>query len=371
MNDHNLRDVRRSEIDQTFVARFPNSKSLFERQVQLTPGGSTHFGRALAPFPLFVDRNCGSHKWDADGYEYVDYWLGHGSMLLGHAHPEVVEAVREQASKGFHAGGESRLGIEWASLVKSLVPSAERVRFVASGGEATEMALRVARAYTGKDRIIKFAGSFHGWHDAACIGVVPPYDVPYSPGIPKVTQETVILAPFNDLPSTTEIVEQHDDIAAIILEPGGCQDDTIPSDPAFLRGLRELAKRKHIILIFDEVVTGFRYARGGAQEYFGVTPDLTALGKVLGGGLPAGAVVGRAEIMDVLAWRPDPEWIRYRMVPHTGTWNASPGVAAAGVVTLKLIQDTDVTERAARTTRLLVDRCNDLFFRLGNAACHV
>jgi glutamate-1-semialdehyde 2,1-aminomutase len=360
-----LNNEQPSAIDREYVNRFPNSKDLFERHLKVTPGGITHLARALAPFPLFIERNEKSHKWDADGHEYIDYWLGHGAMLLGHAHPIVVEAVKEQAAKGFHAGGESRLGLEWAELVQSMVPSAERVRFVASGGEATAMAMRVARAHTGKDKILKFAGSFHGWHDSACMGVVPPYDVPYSPGVPKGMQESVIVGPFNDLAATADIIAQNNDIGAVILEPGGCQDDTIPSDPEFLRGLRELTAKRGIILIFDEVVTGFRYARGGAQEFFNVTPDLTALGKALGGGLPCGAVVGKADVMDVLAWRMDPEWIRYRMIPHTGTWNSNPGVAAAAIATLKLIRDTDATERAARTTRELVDGCNKVFERLG------
>jgi glutamate-1-semialdehyde 2,1-aminomutase len=352
-------------IDEVYAHRYPKSKALFERQKRLTPGGYTHSARTLVPFPLFIEANRGSHKWDVDGFEYVDYWLGHGAMLLGHAHPAVVEAITQQAPDGFHAGGESPLAVEWAELVQSMVPSAEMVRFLASGGEATQMALRVARAYTGKDRILKFQAAFHGWHDAVCIGVTPPYDVPYSNGIPKAVQETVIAIPFNDLDAVREALDRYDDIAGILLEPGGSFDDTVPSDPTFLRGLRDLATRRKVVLIFDEVVTGFRYARGGAQEYFGVTPDLTALGKVVGGGLPCGALAGRANIMQVLEWRPDPEWARYHMVPNPGTWNANPGVAAAGVATLKIVRDTDVVERATRQTERLIAGCNEVFKRLG------
>jgi len=276
-----------------------------------------------------------------------------------------VEAVSRQAPDGFHAGGESPLAVEWAELVRSLVPSAERVRFVTSGGEATQMAIRVARAYTGRDRILKFQASYHGWHDAVCLGVLPPYDVPFSLGVPKAVQDTVTTLPFNDLPAVAAALDRYDDVAGIILEPGGCFDDTIPSDPAFLEGLRALATRKGVLLIFDEVVTGFRYARGGAQEYFGVAPDLTALGKVVGGGLPAGAVVGRADVMEVLAWRPDPEWIRYRMVPHPGTWNANPATAAAGIATLQIVRDTDAVARAIGQTQKLVAGFNDVCRRLG------
>ncbi len=356
---------RADTIDDAYVRRYPGSKALFERQRTVTPGGVTHTGRALAPFPLFIRANRGSRKWDVDGFEYVDYWLGHGAMLLGHAHPAVVEAVQAQARDGFHAGGESPVALEWAELVRALVPSAEMVRFMASGGEATQMAIRVARAYTGKDRILKFEGTYHGWHDSVALGVLPPYEVPFSRGVPKAVRETVVTSPFNDLAAATAVVERYDDLAAIIVEPGGCYDDTVPSDPAFLRGLRGLATRKGILLVFDEVVTGFRYARGGAQEFFAVTPDLTALGKVLGGGLPAGALAGRAEVMEPLTWRPDPTWIRYGMVPHPGTWNANPGVAAAGAATLRLVRDTDVVERAARQTTKLVDGVNALCRRLG------
>jgi len=352
-------------IEEAYLRRYPRSRALWERQAALTPGGITHTGRALAPFPLFIRANRGSRKWDVDGFEYVDYWLGHGAMLLGHAHPAVVEAVQRQAPDGFHAGGESPLAVEWAELVRALVPSAERVRFVASGGEATQMAIRVARAYSGKDRIVKFQASYHGWYDAVCLGVLPPYDVPFSTGVPKATQDTVTTVPFNDLEAVAAVLDRYDDVAGVILEPGGCFDDTVPSDPAFLKGLRELTARRKVLLIFDEVVTGFRYARGGAQEFFGVTPDLTALGKVVAGGLPGGAVVGRADVMEVLAWRPDPEWIRYRMVPHPGTWNANPASAAAGVATLRIVRDTDAVARAIAQTRKLVAGFNDVCRRLG------
>jgi glutamate-1-semialdehyde 2,1-aminomutase len=205
--------------------------------VRREPGGITYTGRALASFPLFITANRGSPKWDAEGFEYLDYWLGHGAMLLGHAHPAGFDMVARQSADSFHAGGESPLAVEWGELVQSMVPSAKRVRFVVSGGEATQMAIRVARAYAGRDRILKFQATYHGWHDAVCLGVLPPYDVPFSLGVPKAIQETV----------TT-----------------------------FLRRLRELTAPKRVLLVFDEVVTGFRYARGGAQEYFGVTPDLTA-----------------------------------------------------------------------------------------------
>lgn len=338
-----------------------------QRAARVFPGGVLGSHRN-GPLEFVVREGRGAYLWDTEGRRYIDYLLGSGPMLLGHAHPAVVEAVQRQAPEGFHAGGESPLAVEWAELVRALVPSAERVRFVASGGEATQMAIRVARAYTGKDRIVKFQASYHGWYDTVCLGVLPPYDVPFSIGVPKAIQDTVTTVPFNDLEAVAAVLDRYDDVAAVILEPGGCFDDTVPSDPAFLRGLRELTARRKVLLIFDEVVTGFRYARGGAQEFFGVTPDLTALGKVVAGGLPGGAVVGRADVMEVLAWRPDPEWTRYRMVPHPGTWNANPASAAAGVATLRIVRDTDAVARAIAQTRKLVAGFNDVCRRLGVAA---
>jgi glutamate-1-semialdehyde 2,1-aminomutase len=354
-------------IDREYAARNPKSRALFERQRTLTPGGYTHMSRQLAPFPLFIDENRGDRKRDVDGHEYVDYWLGHGSMLLGHAHPAVVDAVARQAQRGTHAGGETELALEWAELIREMVPSAEHVRFVSTGGEATQMAIRVARAHTGRSKLVKFEGSFHGWHDAVTVGVLPPYDVPMSAGVPRAVAATVIALPFHDLEALERTLDADRDVAAVIMEPGGPFDDTVLSDPEFVRAVRELTTQRGVVLIFDEVVTGFRYARGGAQAYFGVTPDLTALGKIIGGGLPVGAVVGRADVMDVLAWKPDPEWQRFRMIPHPGTWNAMPMTAAAGVATLRLVRDTDAVDRARVLTQRLIEGFNAVYDELGVA----
>jgi glutamate-1-semialdehyde 2,1-aminomutase len=352
-------------VDQEFARVNPRSRQLFAEQSDLVPGGYTHRARVLQPFPIFVDRNVGAYKWDVDNHRYVDYWLGHGAMLLGHAHPAVVDAVKRQAERGFHAGGETELGLEWAKLIRELVPSAEAVRFTASGGEATQLAIRVARAYSGKSKILTFRGGFHGWHDAATIGSVPPWDVPSSAGVPAAIAETVVSVPFLELDAVQRALDSDRDIAAIMLEPGGLSDDTVPTTTEFLLGLRDLAARHQVLLVFDEVVTGFRYARGGAQAAFGVTPDLAALGKVVGGGVPSGAVVGRRNVMEVLAWKADPHWQRYRMVPHPGTWNAAPLTAAAGVATLQLVRDTDAVERAIKLTQRLIDGFNAAFEATG------
>jgi glutamate-1-semialdehyde 2,1-aminomutase len=354
-------------IDQEYLARNPRSRALFERQRSLTPGGYTHLARQLAPFPPFVEENRGARKRDVDGHDYIDYWLGHGAMLLGHSHPVVVEALTRQAERGTHAGGETELTLEWAQLIKDMVPSAEQVRFVATGGEATQMAIRVARAHTGRSTLVKFEASFHGWHDAATVGVLPPYDVPTSAGVPRAVAETVIALPFNDIAALERALDEvGHDVAAVIMEPGGPFNDTVLSDPEFLQAVREVTTRRGVVLIFDEVVTGFRYALGGAQEHFGITPDLTALGKVMGGGLPVGAVAGRADVMEVLAWRPDdPEWQRFRMVPHPGTWNALPITAAAGIATLQVVRDDGAVDRARALTKRLIEGFNAVFAELG------
>jgi glutamate-1-semialdehyde 2,1-aminomutase len=356
-------------IAREYAEKYPESQRLHQEAQALLPGGVTHMARTFDPFPLYVDRCVGAHKWDVDGNRYIDYWMGHGAMLLGHAHPAVVEAVREQVARGTHAGGSTRLEIDWARLIMDLVPCAESVKFTSSGTEATLLALRAARAYTGKSKIIKFEGHFHGWHDYAMCGVVAPYDVPMSAGIPEEVQRSVILVPFNDPAALTQALDSSDDIAAVIAEPGGSYDDTVPTNPAFLKHLREATTRRGIVLIFDEVVTGFRYAVGGAQEYFGVIPDMATLAKVMAGGLNGGAVVGRREIMEVFEPKADPQWSRYHMVPHPGTFNANPLSAAAGIAALKLIATGEPTKRAQEMTDMLISSINQVLARRGVRGC--
>jgi glutamate-1-semialdehyde 2,1-aminomutase len=335
---------------------------------ELFPSGITHDARNVDPYGVFIQRAEGPHKWDVDGNRYIDYWMGHGAMLLGHAHPAVVEAIREQVARGTHAGGSTRLEIDWARLIMDLVPCAESVKFTSSGTEATLLALRAARAYTGKSKIIKFEGHFHGWHDYAMCGVVAPYNVPMSAGIPEEVQRSVILVPFNDPAALTQALDSSNDIAAVIAEPGGSYDDTVPTNPVFLKHLREATTRRGVVLIFDEVVTGFRYAVGGAQEYFGVIPDMATLAKVMAGGLNGGAVVGRREIMEVFEPRDDPQWNRYHMVPHPGTFNANPLSAAAGIAALKLIATGEPTKRAQEMTDMLISGINQVLTRRGAQA---
>ena len=358
-----------SSLAEDYARTYAQSQQLHQAAQALLPGGVTHMARSFDPFPLYIDRCIGAHKWDVDDNRYIDYWMGHGAMLLGHAHPAVVEAIQTQVGRGTHAGGNTRLEMEWARLIMDLVPCAEGVKFTSSGTEATLLALRAARAFTGKSKIVKFEGHFHGWHDYVMCGVIPPYDTPMSAGIPEEVQRSVILVPFNDASALTAALDSSDDIAAVIAEPGGSYDDTVPSNPAFLAHLREETARRNIVLIFDEVVTGFRYAVGGCQEYFDILPDLTTLAKVMAGGLNGGAVVGRQAIMELFEPKADPEWKRYQMVPHPGTFNANPLSAAAGIAALNLIATGEPTKRAQEMTELLIDGLNGVLARRGVAGC--
>ena len=332
-------------IHDEYRAKHPKSAALAERARKAIPGGITHDIRHLQPFPVYIERAGGSRKWDVDGNEYIDYWMGHGALFLGHCHPAVVKAVQDQMARGTHLGASHELEVRWAELVNGLVPSAELTRFTMSGTEATHLALRVARAYTGRPRVVKLTGHFHGWHDGVVAGVNPPYEVPLSAGVPEATLEQVLVCPPNDV-KAVEVMLQRGDVAAVILEPAGGQAGTTPTIPGYLKELRAVTQRHGVVLIFDEVITGFRYAPGGAQQYFGVTPDLTTLAKIVAGGLPGGALCGSRTIMSIIAHRGDPDWDRTERVAHAGTFNANPLSAAAAIPTLELCADASLQARA-------------------------
>ena len=347
----------------------PHSEALAGAARGAIAAGITHDIRHLKPFPIFVERAQGARKWTVDGQELIDYWMGHGALFLGHGHPAIVKAVGEQLQRGTHYGACHPLEVRWAELVQRLIPSAERVRFTSSGTEATQLALRLSRAYTGKPNVVKFEGHFHGWHDYAAAGVKPPYDVPMSAGIPEESLAHVLLCPPNDLAAAERILAGRRDVAAVILEPGGGSSGTIPTDPAYLAGLRDLTRRHGVVLIFDEVITGFRYSPGGVQQKVGVTPDMTALAKILAGGLPGGAIVGRADIMAGLAFSADPTRSRAGRVAHAGTYNANPLSAAAGIAMLSQIAGGEMHVRADQTAAVLRDELGGVWRRLGVPGC--
>lgn len=334
-----------SPIVAEYRRRTPGSAELARQAASVFPGGVTHDGRILEPYPLYVDRAAGSRKWDVDGHEYVDYTGGHGALLLGHNHPRVVEAVHRQLDRGTHFGSCHAAEVRWGEWVERLVPSAQRVRFTSSGTEATMMAMRLARAFTGKPKVLRFLGHFHGWHDHVAFGVGSHFDGTPTPGVLTEVAGNVVLAPPGDLTGTRAVLDQHPDVAAAIIEPTGASWGQVPVLKDFLVGLRELTAQRGVQLIFDEVISGFRCAPGGAQACYNVLPDITTLAKILAGGLPGGAVVGRKDILDALDLQQSAASGREK-VPHQGTFNANPLSAVAGATTLEIVGGSDVCQRA-------------------------
>ena len=340
-------------VEEQFRRAHPRSEALFRQAKAAIAGGLSHDIRHLRPFPIYVDRAGGSRKWDVDGHELIDYWVGHGALFLGHANAIVQQAVGSQLGRGTHYGACHELEVRWAEAVLKLMPRAERVRFVGSGTEATMLAIRLARAATGKDKIVKFEGHFHGWHDYAAAAVRPPFDRPISAGVPQGVLADLLICPPNDWDAFVALTSGRDDIAGVILEPGGGSSGTIPTDRGFLARLREFTRAQGMVLIFDEVITGFRFAPGGAQQRYEIYADLTTLAKILAGGLPGGAVVGGAGIMDQLAFRDDSVWNREDRVAHAGTFNANPLSAAAGIATLEQLADGQAQAKADRAGEIL------------------
>ena len=304
----------------------------------MIPGGVNSPVRAFKSVgrnPLFIRRASGSRLWDADGNEYIDYVGTWGPAILGHAHPQVVEALRTAALDGTSFGAPTELEVRMAELITSMLPSVEMVRMVNSGTEATMSAIRLARAYTGRDKILKFEGCYHGHGDSFLVKAgsgAMTLGVPDSPGVPAPIATATLTARFNDPGSVGELVDAHrGEIAALIVEPVVGNMGCVPPHPGFLKGLRDVCTREGILLIFDEVMTGFRIAPGGAQQLYGIRPDLTTLGKIIGGGLPVGAYGGRRDIMEMVA----PRGPMYQ----AGTLSGNPLAMTAGYETLKILRE--------------------------------
>src|SRR4030088_2816510 len=353
-------------IDDAFRKRVARSAELYARSREAIAGGIPPDSRNFAPFPIYVDRADGSRKWAVNGNELVDHWMGPGSLLLGHNHPQVTAAVAEQVYKGTHYGACHELEVAWAEQIGHLIPSAEWVRFTMSGTEATMLAMRDARAFTGRELVIRFAGHFHGWHDYAMAGYQPPFDTSTSTGVPKVVSETMLVGYPNNIESVRQLLDANPDkVAAVIVEPGGGSNGIIPTDVAFLKELRTLTTERGVVLIFDEVITGFRYSPGGAQQVYGVTPDVTTLAKIIAGGLPGGAVVGRRDILQVQTFKGELHKDRFERVLQQGTFNANPLSAAAGLTALEIVAEGWVTEQCNRTGEQLRAGLRDCLERRG------
>lgn len=354
----------RDLIESTYVKRTPKSAEFSDAAGRYLPAGVVHVSRYTRPHGLYASHAEGARKWDIDGNEYIDYFGGHGALLLGHNHPQVIAAASAQLARGTHFAAGHELDIRWAEKICELVPSAERVRFHSSGTEATQMAVRLARAYTGKDKLLRFHGHYHGWLDDMTSGYNSHFDGSAPIGVPAgVAANSIAIDPY-DKAGVERLLRERDDIAAVIVEPLGAATGKVPISAGFLRQLRDWTAANAVLLIFDEVVTGFRVAPGGLQQLIGVNPDLTALAKIVAGGLPGGAVTGRADILAGLDYDPGKSGRREKIF-HPGTFNACPVSAAAGLETLTIIQQGDACERASHAAQRLRQGLADTIVKYG------
>lgn len=347
--------------------RSDEEQKLVDKAFRYLPGGTLGNTTRKREEAFFIARGKGSRVWDVSGNEYIDYLLGSGPEFLGHANPEIIAAVKKALEEGFTFFHTNEACIKLAEELVTAVPCAEQVRFVSSGTEADMQALRIARAFRKRDKILKFEGGYHGTSDYGWVSIThtdtPEYPhaaIPESAGIPQAALDLLLVAPYNDLETTAAIIEKHqDELAAVIVEP---VQRIIPPLPGFLEGLRDITARHRVPLIFDEVVTGFRMAYGGAQEYFHVVPDMATYGKVLGGGMPLAAVAGREEIMSVCnPFKKE----KGDFVSMVGTLSGNPVAVAAGLAALEIVKRPGTYERVNATGRKLMDALKDAFNRVG------
>jgi glutamate-1-semialdehyde 2,1-aminomutase len=343
------------QLVEEYVRAHSGSQRLHDRAVKhFAAKGTTHFARVIDPFRPYITHAKGSRKWDVDGNEYIDYIMGHGALILGHSHPAIVEAVQSQMAKGVHFGESHELEVELAELIKEMMPMAERVAFFSCGQEANMMAIRLSRIFTGRRKVLRFEENFHGWADELI-----------HEGSAGILADEVRIIPSNDL-HRVEAELSKEQYAVLLTEGGGAlMNGRVPIDLDFVRALPDLTRKHDTVWVLDEVVTGFRDAPGGWQSVVGITPDLTTLGKCVGGGLPIGAVVGRADIMEAF----NPTIPLERRVVHSGTWNANPLVCSAGIAACKLYRDGEPQRKARERADYFRKEGNKVLKERGISGC--
>lgn len=344
-------------MPRSYESKTRKSKRLYERAKKVLPAGVSYFIRFFEPYPFYVAHAKGSKIFDVDGNEYVDFWMGHYTHILGHNPAPIRKAVMKQLERGTHLGVCHELEVALAEQVVKMLPSAEMIRFTNSGTEASMFTTRLARAFTGENKIVKFEGCWHGGYDALQVAVKPPLDVPETSGIPPEALKNTIVAPFNDIEGTRERIKDQK-IAAFIIEPVMGAGGGIPAEKEFLQELKELSREKDALLVFDEVITGFRLAPGGAQQFYGVIPDLTILGKILGGGFPIGGIAGKREVMELLDAT---KYERPQLCFHGGTFCANPITTTAGLTMLKQLGDGSIIRQLNKRCAKLRQQLKEIF----------
>jgi len=346
-------------VSRRYLSRTAASKRLHERAKRVLPAGVSYFIRFMEPHPFYTVRAKGSKLYDADGNEFIDFWMGHYALILGHSPPRIMREVKHQLDRGPHFGTAHELEVALAEQVAKMIPSAQMVRFTNSGTEASMYATRLVRTVTQRDRIAKFEGGWHGGYDALHIAVKPPFNVPESNGLTRGALQDTITLPFNKIDPAKEAMKKQK-LAAVFVEPLLGSGGGIPATTEFLKELRELCTQNGSLLVFDEVITGFRLALGGAQQFFGVKPDVTVLGKILGGGFPVGAIAASREIMEhmnpLLYERPEFSF-------HGGTFSANPVTMIAGLATLRTLHDGKIIRRLNREGDYVRKQIKDAFER--------
>jgi glutamate-1-semialdehyde 2,1-aminomutase len=355
---------QKSPLLREYLQRTPVSRRLAEQACAILPDGVSTDTRIFHPYGIYVERARGVKKWDIDGNEYLDFFGGHGALMLGHSHPKVVAAVSEAFTNGIQFAASHPVEIAWAEEIQKHLPSGQRVRFTGSGTEATLLAIRIARAFLGRKKILRVISHYHGWHDFAVSGYTSQLDGSAAPGVlPEIAANTLLVRPGDTMTLRRLMHEHRHELAAILLEPLGSHFGSTPTSDEFIAEAFQEARKNGVLVIFDEVVTAFRVALGGMQGVLGLTPDLTCLAKNAAGGMPGGAVIGSAEVMSVLlqadrSGRPNP-----RKVLHQGTFTANPVTATAAITTIREIADHDFCTYVSNLGALVRDSLNELFGR--------